>query len=117
MIVEAQTWHFGLAGSRQGDLETLKRCFAHLEPGGALIINIEAEYTFPDAWQDWLKENREVLPQPWPEEGKRRVDADGSVYLSWIRLLSLDPLEQSLVREMRVEKWQGEHLIAVRSTP
>jgi len=103
---------FGLDGSRQGDLETLKRCYTHLEPGGALMINIEAEYTFPDAWLDWLKEKREALPQPWLKEGKRRVDADGTVYLSWIRLLSLDPLEQSLVREMRVEKWLDEQLIA-----
>jgi SAM-dependent methyltransferase len=102
----------GLAGSRQGDLETLKRCHAHLEPGGALMINIEAEYTFPDAWLDWLKQKREAMPQPWPEEGKRRVDAGGFVYLSWIRLLSLDPLEQSLVREIRVEKWFDEQLIA-----
>ncbi len=102
---------FGLAGSRQGDLETLKRCYRHLKPGGALMINIEAEYTFPDAWLDWLKENREALPQPWPEEGKRYVDASGAVYLSKIRLLSLDPLEQSLVREIRVEKWQDDQLI------
>jgi len=103
---------FGLGGSRQGDLETLKRCFAHLDDGGALVINIEAEYTFPDAWQDWLKENREALPQPWPEEGNRRVDGEGYVYLSWIRLIALDPLEQSLIRQMRVEKWLGDELIA-----
>lgn len=39
---------FGLAGSRENDLETLRRCHAHLEPSGALIVNTEAEYALPE---------------------------------------------------------------------
>lgn len=37
----------GLAGSRENGLQTLRCCHAHLAPGGALIVNIEAEYAPP----------------------------------------------------------------------
>jgi hypothetical protein len=52
-----------LAGSREKDLETLRRCHTHLEPGGALLLNIEAEYAYPEMWTLWVKENRRSLPQ------------------------------------------------------
>ena len=68
---------FGLAGSREKDLETLRCCYGHLESGGALIFNIQAEYADPGTWQLWLEENRQHLPQAWPQEGSRRVAADG----------------------------------------
>lgn len=103
---------FGLAGSRQLDQETLGRCYHHLEPGGALVLNIEAEYAFPDAWHQWLKEGRQGLPEPWPEEGKRRQAPDGTIYVSRIRMLDVDPLEQSYVRQMQVEMWRGDQLVA-----
>lgn len=103
---------FGLAGSREFNQETLSRCYQHLQPGGALIVNIEAEYASPSAWQDWLLEARQAMPKPWPTTGKRRNAPDGSEYLSISRLVALDPLEQSYIREMHIEKWQGDTLIA-----
>lgn len=48
---------FGLAGSRAKDLKTLKRCYAHLEDGGALLLNINADYTLPESWNLWLSEH------------------------------------------------------------
>ncbi len=102
---------FGIAGSRQGDLQTLRRCYDHLEEGGALVISIQSDYTSPDAFDDLLKEERDALPEPWPEEGKRQVDADGLAYISRSRTLAVDPLKQSFVREIRVEKWDDKELL------
>lgn len=103
---------FGLAGSREKDQETLFRCYEHLNDGGALIINIEAEYTFPEAWQTWLKENRDTLPEPWPLEPKVQHAADGSEYRTWFRQTGLNPLEQSYSRQVRMGKWQDGRLVA-----
>ena len=96
---------FGLSGSRENDLETLKRCHSHLEDGGALILNIQADYSDPDWWRMWLSENRKSLPEPWPDKGSGRIASDGSEHFGQFRLLALDPLEQSYLREVRLEKW------------
>ena len=96
---------FGLAGSRENDLETLRRCHAHLREGGALLLNIEAEYNLPQSWALWLSENRRALPQPWPREGHRRTAADGSEHVTRFRTVELDPLEQRYTRQVRLEKW------------
>lgn len=103
---------FGLAGSRMDDLEALKRCYTHLRPGGALILNIQSDYTSPDAFDQLLQDYRDTLPRPWPDEGKEYVDEDGTVYISKIRWLEVDPLAQFLLREIRVEKWQDDKLVA-----
>lgn len=103
---------FGLAGGRDKDQETLFRCYEHLNEGGALILNIEAEYTYPEGWQGWLKENRERLPEPWPEEPDVQQSADGSEYRTWFRHTGFDPLEQSFSRQVRIEKWQDGRLVA-----
>ncbi len=57
---------FGLSGSRENDLETLRRCYAHLMDNGALLVNIEGEYTSAADWNQWLSENCRALPEPWP---------------------------------------------------
>jgi SAM-dependent methyltransferase len=103
---------FGLAGSFQNDLETLKRCHAHLEAGGALVLNIQPEYTSSEAWNLWLHEQRQSLPQPWPKKGEGKVAADGSVHFAQFRLINIDPLEQSYTREVRLEKWLNNQLVS-----
>jgi SAM-dependent methyltransferase len=103
---------FDLAGSRHNDLETLQCCHAHLEEGGALIFNIQAEYTLRETWDSWLSDRRKGLPYPWPEEGSRRIAPDGSEYVTRTRTLDVNPLEQHLTRQVRVEKWQNGKLIA-----
>ena len=65
---------FGLAGSRERDLDTLRRCYEHLEEGGALVVNLEAEYNSPDAWRRWLP------------SGARRCQRNGALIrqLGWL---------------------------------
>lgn len=103
---------FGLAGSRDKDLETLRRCFEHLEDGGALIVNIEAEYTTPEAWDSWLSARRKNLPEPWPEQARVQTAADGTEHAARFRYVEVNPLEQSYTRQVRLEKWQAGNLIA-----
>ena len=103
---------FGLSGSRENDLETLRRCHAHLMDNGALLVNIEADYTAAANWNQWLSENCRALPEPWPEEGDRRVAADGSEHISRFRTVQVDPLEQSFTRQVRLEKWTDGKLVA-----
>ena len=102
---------FNLAGSRANGLSTLRRCFAHLQDGGALLLDIDAEYTWHEGWEKWEPARRKTLPEPWPEEGQRRIAADGSVYIERQRTLSVDPLEQRMVRQVSIEKWVAGKLI------
>lgn len=103
---------FGLAGSREKDAATLRCCYEHLQEGGALLLNIQAEYTSPESWSAWLPAQRGQLPEAWPQEGSKRVAADGSENVAFFRTVELDPLEQSYVREVRLEKWVEGVLVA-----
>ena len=103
---------FGLAGSRENDLAALRRCYEHLDSGGALLLNIQAEYTFPESWNLWLKEHRRQLPQPWPEDGSRRVAANGSLNIAYFRYVDFDPLEQSCTKQVRLEKQVSGEVVA-----
>lgn len=108
---------FGLAGSRARDLETLRRCYAALEDSGALVVNIQAEYTSRDSWEWWLSAGGPTAPEPWPEEGHQQVAADGTVYVDRFRIVEADPLEQSYTRQVRLEKWRdGQQLAAEEYT-
>ncbi len=98
---------FGLAGSQERDLDALRRCYEHLESGGALVVNIEAEYNSVDSWNLWLPEGRQTLPQPWSEKGEGRIASDGSSHFAQFRVLALDPLDQTYTREVRLEKWSN----------
>jgi hypothetical protein len=88
---------FGLAGSRDNDLATLQCCYAHLERGGALLVNIAAEYTSWESWRVWSSEYRQALPQAWPKDGSENV--------AYFRYIDINPLEQRYIRQVRVEKW------------
>jgi SAM-dependent methyltransferase len=103
---------FGLSGSRENDLETLRRCHSHLKDRGALLVNIQAEYASAEDWNLWLSESRRALPEPWPEEGERRVASNGSEHVSRFRTVQVDPLEQSFTSQVRLEKWDDGKLIA-----
>ena len=103
---------FGLAGSRENDLETLRRCHDHLSDGGVLVLGIDAEYTSHDSWDRWLPEERGTLPEVWPDDVPRRVAADGSEHVARFRTVSVDPLEQTYTREVRLEKWESGSIIA-----
>jgi SAM-dependent methyltransferase len=76
---------FGLAGSREKDLATLHRCFEHLKDGGALLLNIQAEYASAEAWKKWLNENRGAVPEPWPKMANSRPYST-----AWAKLASAE---------------------------
>jgi SAM-dependent methyltransferase len=97
---------FGLAGSRERDLNTLRRCYEHLEDGGVLLINLEAEYNSPESWQRWLPDGRKELPEDWRPDPSTRVAKDGTEHRAYFRLVAVDPLEQTYTREVRLEKGQ-----------
>jgi SAM-dependent methyltransferase len=97
---------FGLAGSRERDLETLRRCQEHLEEGGALILTIDAEYMDAEAWNHWLPSGRAAMPEAWPDDVRRRVAADGSEHSARFRFIDVDPLEQTYTREVQLSKWR-----------
>lgn len=103
---------FGLAGSREKDLETLRHCYAHLDDGGAFVLDIQAEYTSASSWNLWLAEYRHAMPQPWPEKGDGRIAGDGSEHFAQFRMVNVDPLEQTYTRQVRLEKWSGGGLVA-----
>jgi SAM-dependent methyltransferase len=102
---------FNLAGSSENGLATLKRCFSHLQDGGALLFDIDAEYTWDEGWEKWIPAKRQALPEPWPQEGRRRAAPDGTEYVERQRMLSVDPLEQKMVRQVRIEKWAAGKLL------
>lgn len=92
---------FGLGGSREQDLEGLRRLHAHLQPGGTLFMdhylpNLET----PEAWKFWLE--RPELPGRWPRHADRRRAADGTELEMRARLAGLDPLALTSTLEIEV---------------
>jgi SAM-dependent methyltransferase len=104
---------FGLGSTREQDLEALVRMHECLEPGGMLVLDNEVPYANPRQWSHWPKgELRGELPRPWGEPGEPRGGSDGNDYALNSRLLSLDPLEQQAVLEMRAYMWRDGELLA-----
>ena len=103
---------FGIGGDRQHDFEALRRFSHALEPGGVLVLDKHLPYENAKAWQYWIAEKRRELPRAWPSSGDRRQAADGTEYELRLRLLDVDPLEQLVTLQIRVEQWQAGQLIA-----
>jgi SAM-dependent methyltransferase len=95
---------FGLGSTRAQDEEALGRLHAALEPGGLLALDIELPWVNPRLWVQWTREERELLPEPWPASGERNRASDGREYELRTRTLAIDPLDQTLVLEIRIEK-------------
>jgi SAM-dependent methyltransferase len=96
---------FGLGSTREQDEEALRRFHDCLEPGGKLLLDNEMPYANTRRWPSWTKEGRSNLPEQWPPGGKRTRAADGSERELRTRAISLDPLDQTLVMEIRADKW------------
>jgi SAM-dependent methyltransferase len=105
---------FGIGASRAQDREALRRVRAHLEPGGALLIDHELPYADMGAegWAKWLPGGRAGIPRAWPAEGDRRKTADGDEIELIMRLGAFDPLEQRSVLEIRARLWHGGEVVA-----
>ena len=105
---------FGLGSTRDQDFAALTRMYGSLEPGGTLVLDNEVPYAKSRQWAYWPKsEPRDELPRPWPEprleDGQRA--SDGNEYALYSRTLSLDPLEQQAVLEMRAYMWSDGSLV------
>jgi SAM-dependent methyltransferase len=103
---------FGLGSTRAQDQEALERIHASLEPGGTLLLDNEVPYVPGMRWHLWPKEERAQLPEAWPASAQRRRAADGSEYAQRSRTIFVDPLDQTVVLELRTEKWRDGSLVA-----
>jgi SAM-dependent methyltransferase len=102
---------FGLGATHEEDFEALRRLHRHLEPGGVLALDNEVPYANPRQWAYWPKEQRRELPQPWSAAGERERARNGDEYALRGRLIALDPLRRSAIREIRAELWRDGTLI------
>ena len=98
---------YGLGSTREQDAQALDVFHELLEPGGTLLLDVEVPYADSRHWKYWPAEARTTLPEPESEPEKREVAADGAEYGLRSRLLAVDPLDQSVTFEMRVEVWRG----------
>ena len=57
------------------------------------------------------------LPEAWPTAGTRRRAGDGSEYELRSRAVSVDPLDQSVLLELRAEKRRDGVLVAAEEHP
>ena len=101
----------GLGSTREQDKEGLRRVFAHLDPGGTLVLDNEVPYADAALWPYWLKEQRAELPRPRREPRERRLASDGSELALQSRLLEFDPLAQLATRELRAFRWRDGELV------
>ena len=91
---------FGIGVSRAQDFIALQRLYEHLEPGGVLLLDHDLPYGDAKVWPMWRKEARPELPEAWPEY-IGTPPTDEHEYELHYRLVSVDPLEQRRVGEMR----------------
>ncbi len=90
---------------RVAALETLQRCYAHLEPGGTLVFNIYlADYDYSGHTQP------EPFPRPWKIKAEKRLPGGRRLIISY-RETGLDPVEQIWMEERRYELYDGDHLL------
>lgn len=95
---------FGIGTTREQDQEGLRRCHEALEPGGTLLLDNEVPYAVASRWRRWTREERALLPAPWPESGTVKVAADGTEFELRSRITAVDPLDQAVWMEMLAEK-------------
>jgi SAM-dependent methyltransferase len=90
---------------RPAALETLRRCLAHLLPGGRLAFNIylpEYDYTGQN--------NPTTFPTPWTLRTEKQL-GDGGRLVIHHRVTGLDPVEQIEQEERRYQLYKGETLL------
>ena len=102
---------FGIGVSREQDFMTLQRFHQHLLPDGVLLLEIYLPYEDAKVWPLWRKDARTHLPEPWPEYvGK--IPEDDHEYELHYRLISVDPLNQRTVGEMRNLLFKDKQLVS-----
>ena len=98
---------FGLGSTPSRDASALRRLHEHLEPGGTLLLDLEVPWSDDGSWACWTAPGRGALPEPWPDEPRRRQAPDGATYTLVNRVHSCDPMVPRMTYETRVERWRG----------
>lgn len=108
---------FGVGSSRERDAQALERFYDHLEPGGTLALDNEVPYANARFWKHWTKDGRASLPEERRRPSERRRGSDGAEYALSSRIVSLDPIAQSVTLEMHAEEWREGKLAAEEEYP
>jgi SAM-dependent methyltransferase len=101
---------FGLGSTREQDEQALGRFHEHLDPGGALVFDVEMPYSTGYPAKFWWKKERDAMSPTWTPEQRRR-GSDGAEYALQSRVVDFDPLEQRITWEMRARMWSDDELV------
>ncbi|MGH9271551.1 MAG: hypothetical protein ACRDZ2_09780, partial [Ilumatobacteraceae bacterium] len=99
---------FGLGGSRDQDIEALRRMLDHLVPGGRLALDYEVDDGDVSRWKVTPPTTPTPTP-PGPEQ--RRRGRDGFEYALGHRLVEVDRVARSAVRELEAWQWRNGQLV------
>ena len=102
---------FGIGVSREQDMQALRRFHQHLLPGGVLLLEEHLPYKNAKEWALWRKDARQTLPEPIPDDvgGVPDDDRESAMYY---RLVSVDPLKQQTVGEMRMWEYKDKTVVS-----
>jgi SAM-dependent methyltransferase len=91
---------------RAASLDTLRRCYDHLEPGGVLAFNIYlSDYDYS------RKSESGPFPQPWRPKAEKQLPGGRRLVIE-SRGIGLDSVEQIWMEERRYKLYDGEQLLA-----
>ena len=96
----------GLGGEQSLARLAIQRCYDHLRPGGIFAFDYSPRWNDLPAWLSRLPANRHALPEEWPASGERRKLSDGTELEMDARTVSMDPLEDVAVRQIRARLWK-----------
>lgn len=93
---------FVVVMDREEALETLRRCYAHLQPAGTLAFNV----FLPD--DDYFEGGD--FPRPWQKKALKELDGNRRLRIDF-RLTGADPIEQFWMEERRYRLYDGDELL------
>jgi SAM-dependent methyltransferase len=102
---------FGIGVSREQDFIALQRFHRHLLPGGVLLLEQYMPYKDEKEWPLWRKDARTHLPEKWSDGIGDPPEGEDEYELHY-RLVSVDPLEQRTVGEMRMLLFKDKQLVS-----
>ena len=108
---------FGLGTTWEQDVQGIGRLFDALEPGGMLLLDNEAPYSDSDQWLLWTAEARAELPEPVKPRLDRRAAPDGTERGMGSRVLTSDPLDQTITLEIVGDLWRDGELVTTEARP
>lgn len=91
---------------REAALEALKRCHAHLEPGGVLAFNLAPSHVYYFEYVD----EEPTYPSEWKRLSDKQLP-DGRQLLVSQRKVFEDSVNQYTMRERKYEVYEGDNLI------